>query len=61
MVLEDEKKTTFFTNCVLYYYRVMPFGLKNASVTYQHLVNKIFKEHICRNMKVYIDDILVKS
>ena len=39
----------------------MPFGLKNAGVTYQMLVNKMFNKQIGRNMKVYMDDMLVKS
>ena len=38
----------------------MPFGLKNTRVAYQRLVNKIFTQQIGRNIKVYIDDILVK-
>ncbi|GFY91031.1 hypothetical protein Acr_07g0012270 [Actinidia rufa] len=45
----------------LYCYKVMPFGLKNAGVTYQRLVNKMFKEQIGKTMEVYIDDMLVKS
>ena len=39
----------------------MPFGLKNAGATYQRLVNKIFAGQIGRNMKVYVDDMLVKN
>ena len=39
----------------------MPFGLKNAEATYQRLVNKMFQSQIRRNMKVYVDDMLVKS
>ncbi|KAL0405120.1 UNVERIFIED_CONTAM: Transposon Tf2-12 polyprotein [Sesamum latifolium] len=39
----------------------MPFGLKNAGVTYQRLVNLMFKELIEKTMKVYVDDMLVKS
>ena len=39
----------------------MPIGLKNAEVTYQQLVNKIFKSQIGRNIEVYVDDMLVKS
>ena len=39
----------------------MPFGLKNTRVTYQRLVNMIFKEQIDKTMEVYVDDILVKS
>ena len=38
----------------------MPFGLKNAGATYQRLVNRMFSHHIGRNVKVYVDDMLVK-
>ena len=61
MAPEGEEKTTFITNRGLYCYRVMPFVLKNTGATYQWLVNKILKKQIDRNMKVYVDDILVKS
>ena len=39
----------------------MPFGLKNAGATYQKLVNHRFHPQIGRNVKVYVDDMLVKS
>ena len=39
----------------------MSFGLKNASATYQRLMNKMFAHQIRRSVQVYIDDILVKS
>ena len=58
---EDQEKTAFTTSQGLYCYKVMPFGLKNAGATYQRLVNKMFNKQIGRNMKVYVDDMLVKS
>lgn len=39
----------------------MPFGLKNASATYQRLVHKMFANHISKTMKLKVDDMLVKS
>ena len=61
MAEEDQEKTAFITSQGLYYYKVMPFGLKNAGATYQRLVNKMFSQQIGRNMEVYMDDMLVKS
>ena len=46
---------------VNYYYKVMPFVLKNAKATYQRLMNRNFADHIRTLMKVYIDNILVKT
>ena len=39
----------------------MSFGLKNAGVIYQRLMNKVFADKIDRSMEVYVDDMLVKS
>ena len=61
MAEEDQEKTAFITSQGLYYYKVMPFELKNAGATYQRLVNKMFNRQIGRNMEVYVEDILVKS
>ena len=39
----------------------MPFGLKNARSTYQSMVTKMFKAQLSKNVKAYIDDMMVKS
>ncbi|RDX81139.1 hypothetical protein CR513_38220, partial [Mucuna pruriens] len=39
----------------------MLFVLKNTGVTYQCLMDKIFKEQIDGEIKVYVDDMVVKS
>ena len=48
MFQSDEEKTTFITPYGLYCYKVMSFGLKNASATYQRLMTNIFKPLIGR-------------
>ena len=58
---QDEESTTFITNMGLFYYRMMPFGLKNARATYQRLVNKVFKPLIGHTIEVYVDDMITKS
>ncbi|XP_058099790.1 uncharacterized protein LOC131244158 [Magnolia sinica] len=57
----DRQKMTFVIDKGLYYYRVMPFGLKNAGATYQRLVNQMFAKQIGQTMEVYVNDMLVKS
>ena len=57
----NQEKTSFITSQGLFCYKVMPFGLKNVGVTYQKLVNKMFIWQIGWNVKVYVDDMLVKS
>jgi len=43
-----------------YYYKVMPFGLKNVGATYQRLMDKVLAP-IGRNVQVYVDDMVVTS
>ena len=56
----DQELTSFITSQGLYYYNVMPLGLKNAGATYQRLVNAMFCDQIEKTMEIYIDDTLVK-
>ncbi|XP_048623642.1 uncharacterized protein LOC125592488 [Brassica napus] len=58
---DDREKTAFITDRGTYFYKVMPFGLKNAGATYQRLVKKMFADKLGVTMEVYIDDMLVKS
>lgn len=40
---------------------MIPFGLKTAAATYQHLVNNMFSKQIGKTMELNVDDMLVKS
>ena len=61
LALDDQEKTAFVTPIGNYYYKVMPFGLKNAGSTYQRMMTKMFEPQLGRNIEVYIDDMVVKS
>ena len=57
----NQEKTSFVISQGLFYYKMMPFGLKNVGATYQGLMNKMFAQQMGRNVQVYMDDMLVKS
>jgi hypothetical protein len=63
MAEEDIPKTAF--RCLghvgLYELVVMTFSLKNAGATYQRAMNYILHDLIGRIVKIYIDDVVVKS
>lgn len=40
----DQKYIAFLIDQGIYYYKIMPLGLKNAGAAYQWLVIKMFKQ-----------------
>lgn len=57
-----QDNTTFITEHGIYCYKEMPFGLKNASATYQSLVNRVFGSEIGgKSEEFYVNDMMVKS
>ena len=62
LALDDQEKTTFVTPIGNYHYKVMmPFGLKNAGSTYQRMMTRMFEPQLGKNIKIYINDMVVKS
>lgn len=39
----------------------MPIGLINTKATYPILGNMLFKNHIGKNMEIYVDEMMVKT
>jgi len=61
MAASDMNKTAFITDAANYFYRVMPFILKNAGATYQRLMDKVFSHLMGQCVEVYVDNMTVKS
>ncbi|GKU96286.1 hypothetical protein SLEP1_g9534 [Rubroshorea leprosula] len=58
---KDEELTAFRTPKGIYYYKVMPFGLKNVGATYQHAMQMTFSDMLHKLVECYVDDLVVKS
>ncbi|RDX68110.1 hypothetical protein CR513_52929, partial [Mucuna pruriens] len=52
---------TFITPWGTFYYKVMPFGLKNARATYQKAIMVLFHDMMHKEIEVYVDDMIAKS
>ena len=61
MAEADKLKTSFITEQGIYYYLVMPFGLKNTEVIYQRMATTLLHDMIHKEIEVYMDDMMVKS
>ena len=61
LALDGQEKTVFVTPIRNYHYKVILFGLKNAGLTYQQMMTKMFEPQLGRSIEVYIDDMVAKS
>ena len=61
MAEEDKAKIVFTTHWGTYAYNVIPFGLKNANVTYQRAMVTLFHDIMHKEIKVYMYDMIAKS
>ena len=61
MAKQDKAKTMFTTHWGIYAYDVIPLSLKNAGVTYQRAMVTLFHDMTHKEIKVYVDVMIVKS
>ncbi|MBW0529798.1 hypothetical protein O181_069513 [Austropuccinia psidii MF-1] len=59
---KTKKLLRIITNCGIYEYLRMPFGIKNAPSHYQRMMNTIFPKELSKGWLIfYIDDIIICS
>jgi hypothetical protein len=56
---EDKEKTTFTCPFGMFAYRRMPFGLCNATATFQQCMISIFSDMVERFLEIFMDDFSV--
>ena len=61
MALVDKIKIAFIIEWGVYFYKVMPFELKNAAAPYQRIAMTLFHDMMHKEIEVYVDDMMVKS
>ncbi|XP_054801441.1 uncharacterized protein LOC129305435 [Prosopis cineraria] len=59
--VEDKHKNTFITPWGTFYYKVMPFRLKNAGATHQRAMVALFHDMMHKEIEVYVDDMVAKA
>ncbi len=59
LTTKDREKTTFHGSNKLWEWLMMPFGLKNALVFFQRIMDQVLEG--ANFLKCYIDDVLVHS
>ena len=56
MADQDKNKTAFSTEWGPYQFERMPFGAKNAPMTFQRVMELIFRPYLKRFFRIYLDD-----
>ncbi|XP_076901115.1 uncharacterized protein LOC143555456 [Bidens hawaiensis] len=53
---EDQEKTTFTCQYGTFAFRRMPFGLRNATATFQRCMMSIFSDMVGESLEIFMDD-----
>lgn len=59
MAPEEAVHSSFITPKGVFYYKVMPFGLKNIGATYQRAMTVIFSDLLHKGTECYVNDLVV--
>ena len=57
----DQAATTLITLYGPFCFNTMPFGLKNAGATYQHMIQTCLEKQIGKTVEAYVDNVVIKT
>ena len=57
----DQAATAFITPYGPFCFNTMPFRLKNAGATYQHMIQTCPEKQIGKTVEAYVDDMVIKT
>ena len=57
----DQAAMAFITPYGPFCFKTMPFGLKNAGATYQHMIPTFLEKKIGKTVEAYVDDVVIKT
>ena len=61
MAESDQAATASITPYGPFCFNTMPFGLKNASATYQRMIQTCVEKQISKTVEAYVDDVVIKT
>ena len=61
LLKQERKYTAFEANGRLYQFKRVPFGLENADLSFQRVVNQIISKINCKGTLAHLDDITVSG
>ena len=61
MAESDQAATAFITPYDPFCFNTTPFGLKNASATYQCMIQTCLETQIGKTVEAYVDDVVIKT
>ena len=61
MAESNQAAPAFITTYGPFCFNTMPFGLKNASATYQRMIQTCLETQIGKTVEAYVDDVVIKT
>ena len=57
--LDSRDKISIITECGTFRYKVLPFGINQASAVFQQTMTTLFADILGRDVSIYVDDLII--